>query len=1041
MVVLKNASRWLRAPSEPGMQHRSNSQAMKECMNTAEGATAIRSARALGKNPGGRAIQPSLSWVLRLCGLCVLLLNGVVSGHGQEYSVKTWTVENGLPQNIIRGITQTPDGYLWIATLNGVARFDGVRFVVFDKSNTRGIASNRFGGMAQGSQGDLWLPTEGGALTRYHAGSFRTYGPEDGIPANSVKGIAGDSAGNLWVLAEDAILKFDRATGSFIDATPAGPRVHYQPLRWDNAGFWGPYQSELHVFAAGRMLTYQLPPQLPSSSLWDTGFDSNGGLWIETFDGRQAFAAPGELSIKLVDADHPRTVSFVGAGGRSWTEHIDPHLGRYLDFTSSGQQVSIPLRCSFQDREGNLWVGTEGSGLSQLQQKLIRVYSQQQGLAGQDIYPVYQDKAGTIWMGAWPAGLSSLRDGKVTNYTPLNGLPGRLVTALGGDHEGTLWVGTHGGVATFRDGHFQRANLKLADETVAQAIFEDRGGSLWLGTANGLVVYRDGPSRTITVEDGLAGNDVKVILQGRNGDMWIGGYGGLTRIHEGQFTHWTERDGLRTNNIRALYEDEHGVLWIGSYDGGLARLKDGKFTHYDERDGLFNNGVFQILADGRGNLWMSSNRGIYSVSKRQLDDFADGKRTNITSTSYGRADGMLNVECNGGMSPAGVKANDGTLWFPTQDGVAVIDPRQVRVNPQPPPVMIEAAFIDRVPADIRQGLKIPPGKQNIELEYTALSFVHSEQIQFRYRLEGLDSDWVDAGSRRTAYYSHLPPGKYTFHVIAANSDGVWNNAGQILQLTVLTPFYRTAWFLLLEGVIAAMLITLATNYRLQQLKRQQAVQKAFSQQLIASQEKERQRIAAELHDSLGQRLIIINNLAQLYIKAQRKHVSDGVEAMEEISAEIALAIQETREISYNLRPFQLDRLGLTKAVEIVLRAVATSSGLKIVSEIENIDDALPDDLRINFYRIVQEAMNNIMKHAHATEVNVTVMRDNSRVILSIRDNGVGFTPASLQSKGGKSGFGLTGIEERAHSLGGNFRVRSVPGAGTTMIVEIPIYRA
>ena len=614
------------------------------------------------------------------------------------------------------------------------------------------------------------------------------------------------------------------------------------------------------------------------------------------------------------------------------------------------------------------------------------------------------------------------------------------MSALGGDREGNLWIGTHGGLGIFRDGQFHRPAVPVPEHAVAQAILQDRGGTMWIGTTNGLVTYRYGPSRTLTVQDGLAGNDIKVIIESASGDLWIGGYGGITRFHDGQFTHWSERDGLPSDNVRTIYEDRDGVIWIGTYDGGLGRFKDGKFTRYTERDGLFNNGVFQILEDGRGNFWMSCNRGIYRVSKQELNEFAEGRRAKITSVAYGKADGMLNVECNGGMWPAGIKASDGKLWFPTQDGAAVIDPESVRINPQPPPVVIEQALIDRVPATMQGSLKIPPGKENLEIEYTALSFIHSEQIRFRYKLEGLDSDWIDAGSRRTAYYSHLPPGNYIFHVIADNSDGVWNNVGQRLVITVEAPFYLTWWFIVLEALAAATLIALAVRYRLAQLQRAQAMQKAFSQQLIASQENERQRIASELHDSLGQRLVVINNLALFAMRSQGNGASAADEpgAMQEISAEASLAMQETREISYNLRPFQLDRLGLTKAVEAMVRTAGSASGIHMTAKVDNIDDAFPADLRINFYRIVQESLNNIMKHSHATEAEVRVTRYDNRIVLSISDNGLGFNPATRPSKGGTTGFGTTGMQERAHLLGGNFHMRSAPGQGTVTTVEFPV---
>ena len=968
-----------------------------------------------------------------------LIVNSAGTATAAQYHLNGWTAENGLPQNVIRGIAQTPDGYLWVATLDGVARFDGVRFTVFNKSNTPGIASNRFGSMIEDRNGNLWFTSEGGNVTRYHRGSFHTYGPEEGIPVNSIRGLVLDSAGNVWMLSEESIEKWSEGTG-FRDMTPDNLRMHYEPLYWDNRGFWGEDKSSLRIFSDGHFVTYPLPAWLKGESIWNVGLDANGTIWLETSNGRQGSISPGDQTAELIDPTRPQSVSYRDPHGHTWRFHIGPRLTRFLDFESSGQPASISFTRFLEDNEGNVWIGTEGNGLYQLQEQSIDVYSKTQGLLDQDIYPIYQDRSGAIWLGAWQLGLSLFRDGRFTNYTTAQGLPGRRVSALGGDKAGDLWVATHGGLAVFRDGQFDQVPVLLPERTVAQAILQDGGGTMWIGTTNGLVAYRDGPSRTLTVQDGLAGNDVKVIIESASGDLWFGGYGGLTRLQDGRFTRWSERDGLPSDNIRTIYEDRDGVIWIGSYDGGLGRLKDGKFTRYSERDGLFNNGVFQILEDGRSNLWMSCNRGLYRVNKQELNDFAEGKRKTITSIAYGKSDGMLNVECNGGMWPAGIKAADGRMWFPTQDGAAVVDPGRVRINPQPPPVVIEAALVDRVPVLLQSSLKIPPGKENLEIEYTALSFIHSDRIRFRYRLEGLDSSWVDAGSRRTAYYSHLPPGNYNFQVIAANSDGVWNDAGQRLAITVQAPFYLTWWFICLEALAAAALITMVVRYRFAQLQRAQAMQKAFSQQLIASQENERQRIASELHDSLGQRLVVINNLALFAMRRQDKGAATGDEPspMEEISAETKLAMQETREISYNLRPFQLDRLGLTKAIESMARTVASASGIKITPKLDNIDNIFPEDLQINFYRIVQESLNNIMKHSEATEAEVLVTRNAKRIILSIRDNGLGFDPAARSSKGGNSGFGLTGMEERANLLRGNYRVRSAPGQGTIATAEFPI---
>jgi signal transduction histidine kinase len=328
----------------------------------------------------------------------------------------------------------------------------------------------------------------------------------------------------------------------------------------------------------------------------------------------------------------------------------------------------------------------------------------------------------------------------------------------------------------------------------------------------------------------------------------------------------------------------------------------------------------------------------------------------------------------------------------------------------------------------------------LEINYTAPSFIKADQIRFRYKLEGLESDWVDAGSRRTAYYSHLPPGDYVFKVIAENSNGIWNVQGKTLAISVLAPFYKKWWFFAVLLLFGGTLLLLFANRRITQLQRAKAVQQAFSQQLIASQEGERKRIAAELHDSLGQRLVVINNLALFALRAFRERSGDDPEihTIEEISSEATSAIEETRTISYNLRPFQLDRLGLTKSIEALIRTASNSSGITFTKELANVDDAFSEDVRINFYRIVQEGLSNILKHSHATEASVRIVSHAQQVILNMQDNGQGFTPSSRLPEKPQGGFGLTGMAERASLLGGTFKVRSIPGNGTVMTVEIPL---
>jgi len=485
-----------------------------------------------------------------------------------------------------------------------------------------------------------------------------------------------------------------------------------------------------------------------------------------------------------------------------------------------------------------------------------------------------------------------------------------------------------------------------------------------------------------------------------------------------------------------LYEDRDGVLWIGTYDGGLGRLENDKLTRYTVREGLFNNGVFQILEDSRGYLWMFCNRGMYRVLKRELNEFAMGKRRAISSIAYGKSEGMRNAECNGGLSPAGIRARDGRLWFPTQDGIAVIDPERVTLNLRPAPVVIESISEDRQPVEVDEAIRIPPGRQNLEIQYTALSLLNSDQIKFKYKMESLHRDWVEAGVRRTAYYSHLPPGNYIFTVIAANSDGVWNTQGKSLPVVVLPPFYRTWWFVVVTFATAAGAVLLAWQYRVSQLQRVRAAQQAFSHQLIASQEAERKRIAGELHDSLGQSLAIIKNRALLSLSTPSDH-ERALEQLREISEASSEAIHQLKEIAHDLRPYQLDRLGFTSAIESMARSMAEAHDLRLTLQLDRIDGLFSSEAEINIFRIVQESINNVAKHAEATEAAVTIQKNSGIVQIVVRDNGRGFTPSADAVNGGtRRGFGLTGMAERARLLGSSCNISSIPGHGTTITIAL-----
>ncbi|MGH9841277.1 MAG: sensor histidine kinase [Blastocatellia bacterium] len=1004
----------------------------------------------LTRSSGGGLVFRSMPALALLC------LAFAPSRALAQYRLDHWTADTGLPQNIIRAIHQTPDGYLWLATLDGLVRFDGVRFTVFNRSNSPGINSNRFIALYEDREGALWLGTENGGVTRYHRGSFTTYTTQHGLPGNVVSGVSGDKDGNVWLLLDSRVTRW--ANGQF---TPAVSFHHtnqlgdgltvIQPDK--QGGLWGADKSALSRFTGGRLTKWTRQDGLPSLNIYSVAADGQGALWAATRDAGLLKIESGRVvKILTVNNGLPSNEVWFTSGaeikafskdrqGALWLTDLDSGKNTLLTRQPPEALLAATFYRLFEDREGNLWIGTEGSGLYRARKQAITVYSKQDGLTGRNTYPIYEDRAGAIWIGA--DGLNRFFGGKLANFTVKDGLAAPGLSAIYEDRAGRLWVGTVGGLQVFSGGRLRTATELgdvLAPVGLVQAIYQDREGALWFGANSALVRYRNGAATSFTTRDGLAGDDTKVIIEGAEGRLWIGAYGGLTSFKDGKFTAYTERDGLPSNSVRSLYEDSDGALWIGTYDGGLGRFKDGRFTRYTTREGLFNDGAFQILEDAGGNLWMSSNRGIYRVRKQELNDFAAGKLRSITSIAYGKSDGMLNAECNGGRWPAGVRARDGRLWFPTQDGAAVIDPELMIANPQPPPVLIESFLLDREPVTIdsqQRAMRIPPDKQNFEIGYTALSFINSEHIRFRYKLEGLDRDWTEASTRRSVYYSHIPPGNYVFKVIAANSDGVWNTEGQSMRIIVLPPFYRTWWFLTLAGLGAAGLALLAYNYRIRQLERARVAQQELSRRLIDSQEGERKRIAGELHDSLGQQLLVIKNWAMIGQNAASEDRQTR-ESLDEISTTASQAIDEVREIIYDLRPYQIDKIGLTSTIRFMIEKVAAASGIEFQTELDEIDGLFSDEAEIRLYRVVQECASNIVKHSRASAARVVIRLDKQAVRLKIEDNGRGFAPEAQAGDGAGRGLGLTGLGERVRMLGGRYTIQSAPGGGTQVQVSIDL---
>jgi len=793
----------------------------------------IRSPRILHPGPVSRAA--ALLFVLLLGAGQARALDP--SKALTQYTHDAWTTEADLPQTSVQAIVQTRDGYLWLGTQEGLVRFDGVRFTQMNAEDISALFEDR--------DGTLWIGSYAGVQS-FQSGRFKRYTTAEGLSSNRVNDICQDTSGALWFATNLGVSRLSDGRFSTLTLKDGLPSDEVTTIVETRGGaVWAGTQRGLCRIEGGRTTVFTNKDGLPKDSIAKLFEDSQGTLWIGTNGGGLVACRKGRFTTYgLKDGLPSDEIKALGEDrdGSLWIGSETGGLtrmrqGRFDTYSTKEGLSDNAVWSLCEDREGSLWVGTFGGGLNRFKDEKLTTYDSSVGLSNNTAWAVYEDSADTLWVGT-DGGLNAYKGGKFTAYTTKNsGLPHDSVPSILEDRDGILWVGTAGGgLARFKDGRFsvfaEKEGLTYPN---VFSLCEDRSGALWIGTnGGGLFRLENGKLTSFKKRDGLSDEYIRSLLEDREGNLWIGtNGGGLNRYAGGKFTAYSVKEGLPSNFIRALYQDRQGTLWIGTRGGGLCRMRDGKFQVFGTKDGLLSDVAFQILEDGRENLWVSCNKGIFRVSKRDLEDFAAGKIPRIACVSYGRADGMKSPECNGGTQPAGWKTRDGRLWFPTIRGVVAIDPQRLATNEVPPPVLVESVLVDGKPlsapatgsrsagvappgqaGDAPPGPagEAPPGSDRFEFHFTALSFLAPDRVRFQYFLEGYDKGWNDLGGgrERVAVYTNLPPGKYTFRVKACNNDGLWNETGAAFPFRLRPQFHQTPLFTLL--VVLALLLLGGTLY-------------------------------------------------------------------------------------------------------------------------------------------------------------------------------------------------------------------------------------
>ncbi len=957
-----------------------------------------------------------------------------------QYAHSWWSVADGIFAGSPNTIAQTADGYIWVGTNLGLVRFDGSRFVQWSPPPGERLQDSRVFSLLGSEDGSLWIGT-GYGLARWKDGKLTNFAGLSG----RIEALLEDGNGSVWL-----------ARTQIVD--PMGPVCRVR-------------EDQLVCFGSA--------DQVPFPNVLQLARSDDGWLWLVGYSELSRWK-PGSAQIFFPNRTHRGegiplfTAIATAPDGSTWAARNEPDSAIHLQYFTQGRWTSqvfsqAALRGSkittlFVDRDSELWIGTSLNGFFRVHDGRVEHYSLADGLSSNSVLRFFQDAEGTVWV-VTSAGIDNFRDLHVLSYSMREGLASDNTDSVFASRDGGLWVlDDYDTIQKLKDGRFTTVLPAPGLAGHVSVIFEDHAGKLWFGFEDGLYVYDHGAfhpflrdkgvplglvfsitedaDHNIWVRDGphldeiAGGRIVKELTSGRiatgyilagglDGSVYLGMVDGdLMEFRDGASRSIPSGETGNTSQIRDLLVDPDGTVW-GTTVNELVSWRGSTRRNLTVRNGLPCDGIFALVEDESRGIWLYSQCGLIRIARSQLDRWWQQPnyvvQTQLLDESDGVHPGLTSLK------PQATRTSDGRLWFANGRVVQMFDPEHQRINPVPPTVEIEAVVADRKLYSPRQGLRLPPLTSDLEIEYTALSYAVPQKVFFKYRLENHDLDWQEPGKRRQAFYTDLTPGKYRFHVVACNNDGIWNHTGAVIDFSIAPAWFQTWWFRVL--CIAIAIAAVLTIYRLRVRQIAVAMNQRFDERLD-----ERTRLARDFHDTLLQTIqgskMVADDALETNADPARMH-----QALEKLSTWMGQATIEGRAALHSLRASTIQRNDLAEGLRRAVESDLVPSTMSVSFSAAGTATEMHPIVRDEIYRIGHEAIRNAAAHSGASQLDIE-LRYGQDLTLRVRDNGVGIDPRVLD-KGRSGHFGLQGMRERTSRIGGKFTIVSSPSSGTEIQIVVP----